>query len=354
MNPNKRYQQLERWAIETLDSSQIKINPINSDASFRNYFRVSDHSGTTYVIMDSPPDKENNEQFIFISELLTKMEIPSTTVYAKDLSMGFFLLSDLGSVTLLDHNLETATLEERREAFYDANMEPKPFETRLAAKREELYSEAIKILLLIQKNGNAFLDQLPAYDAELLETEMNLFIDWYCIKELGMNVEELNEFNLSECFKYLSDSVLRQPQVFVHRDYHSRNIMISKRGEIGIIDFQDAVVGPITYDLVSLLRDCYIELPVVEIRHWLKMVYQRLIKEDLLDISYEKFEVDFDLMGCQRHLKAIGIFSRLKYRDGKLNYIKDVPRTLRYLKKISKKYDVLEPLYNFVNSTHKQ
>ena len=332
MNPEKRYQLLKRWAIETLDSSQIEINPINSDASFRNYYRVSDHSGTTYVIMDSPPDKENNEQFIFISELLTKMEIPSTVVYAKDLSMGFFILSDLGPATLLDHNLDT----------------------RIKTKREKLYTEAINILLLIQKNGNNFVDQLPVYDLELLETEMNLFLDWYCIKELGISAAQLNEFNLGKCFKYLSESALKQVQVFAHRDYHSRNIMISKRGELGIIDFQDAVLGPITYDLVSLLRDCYIELSENEIRHWLEVVYQRLINENLLHISYEKFEVDFDLMGCQRHLKAIGIFSRLKHRDGKPNYMKDVPRTLGYLKKISKKYDVLEPLNNFVNSTHLQ
>ena len=332
MNPEKRYQLLKRWAIETLDSSQIEINPINSDASFRNYYRVSDHSGTTYVIMDSPPDKENNEQFIFISELLTKMEIPSTVVFAKDLSMGFFILSDLGPATLLDHNLDT----------------------RIKTKREKLYTEAINILLLIQKNGNNFVDQLPVYDLELLETEMNLFLDWYCIKELGISAAQLNEFNLGKSFKYLSESALKQVQVFAHRDYHSRNIMISKRGELGIIDFQDAVLGPITYDLVSLLRDCYIELSENEIRHWLEVVYQRLINENLLHISYEKFEVDFDLMGCQRHLKAIGIFSRLKHRDGKPNYMKDVPRTLGYLKKISKKYDVLEPLHNFVNSTHLQ
>ena len=332
MNPEKRYQLLKRWAIETLDSSQIEINPINSDASFRNYYRVSDHSGTTYVIMDSPPDKENNEQFIFISELLTKMEIPSTVVYAKDLSMGFFILSDLGPATLLDRNMDT----------------------KIKTKREKLYTEAINILLLIQKNGNNFVDQLPVYDLELLETEMNLFLDWYCIKELGISAAQLNEFNLGKCFKYLSESALKQVQVFAHRDYHSRNIMISKRGELGIIDFQDAVLGPITYDLVSLLRDCYIELSENEIRHWLEVVYQRLINENLLHISYEKFEVDFDLMGCQRHLKAIGIFSRLKHRDGKPNYMKDVPRTLGYLKKISKKYDVLEPLNNFVNSTHLQ
>ena len=332
MNPEKRYQLLKRWAIETLDSSQIEINPINSDASFRNYYRVSDHSGTTYVIMDSPPDKENNEQFIFISELLTKMEIPSTVVYAKDLSMGFFILSDLGPATLLDRNMDT----------------------RIKAKREKLYTEAKNILLLIQKNGNNFVDQLPVYDLELLETEMNLFLDWYCIKELGISAAQLNEFNLGKSFKYLSESALKQVQVFAHRDYHSRNIMISKRGELGIIDFQDAVWGPITYDLVSLLRDCYIELSENEIRHWLEVVYQRLINENLLHISYEKFEVDFDLMGCQRHLKAIGIFSRLKHRDGKPNYMKDVPRTLGYLKKISKKYDVLEPLHIFVNSTHLQ
>ena len=332
MNPEKRYQLLKRWAIETLDSSQIEINPINSDASFRNYYRVSDHSGNTYVIMDSPPDKENNEQFIFISELLTKMEIPSTVVYAKDLSMGFFILSDLGPATLLDRNMDT----------------------RIKTKREKLYTEAINILLLIQKNGNNFVDQLPVYDLELLETEMNLFLDWYCIKELGISAAQLNEFNLGKCFKYLSESALKQVQVFAHRDYHSRNIMISKRGELGIIDFQDAVLGPITYDLVSLLRDCYIELSENEIRHWLEVVYQRLINDNLIHISYEKFEVEFDLMGCQRHLKAIGIFSRLKHRDGKPNYMKDVPRTLGYLKKISKKYDVLEPLNNFVNSTHLQ
>ena len=332
MNPEKRYQLLERWAIETLDSSQIEIYPINSDASFRNYFRVNDRSGATYIIMDSPPDKENNLQFILISEILKKMKIPSTKVYAQDLTQGFFILSDLGPSTLFDHNLDTSK----------------------KTNREELYTQAINILVLIQKNGNAFLDQLPLYDLELLETEMNLFLDWYCIKELGMNTTQLNKFNLEECFKHLSENAIKQTQVFVHRDYHSRNIMISNQDELGIIDFQDAVLGPITYDLVSLLRDCYIELSDKEIRHWLELVYQRLTNENTLDISYEKFETDFDLMGCQRHLKAIGIFSRLKHRDGKPNYMEDVPRTLDYLKKISKKYDVLEPLNDFINSSQPQ
>tara|TARA_Y100001960_G_scaffold325112_1_gene406871 strand:+ start:1043 stop:2032 length:990 start_codon:yes stop_codon:yes gene_type:complete len=326
MNPDKRYQLLKRWVEKSINSSGIQIESINVDASFRSFFRFMD-GGVSYVVMDSPPDKENNEQFILISEILEKMKIPSSRVLKKNLSMGFLLLNDLGPRTLLQKDL----LEK--------------------SNRYNLYKETIDTLLLIQKNGIRYQDQLPLYDEGLLNDEMNLFLDWYCVKELEMDRRKIRESNLEKSFKHLSNRALNQKQVFVHRDFHSRNIIISDIGKIGVVDFQDAVLGPITYDLVSLLRDCYIEFPQKEIQYWLKQVYQQLKNEGIIDLTYGEFEIDFDLMGCQRHLKAIGIFSRLKHRDGKPNYMKDVPRTLNYLRKVSKKYDFLNPLHNFVTLT---
>ncbi len=327
MNPDKRYQLLKSWVRKSVNSSGASIEPINSDASFRKFFRVFD-GGSSYVVMDSPPDKEDNQQFLLTSGFLEKMRIPATRVIKHDLSKGFLLLNDLGPTTMLDQNLSDQI------------------------KRQEFYKQAIELLLSIQRNGISFQNQLPVYDFDLLYNEMNLFLDWYCIKELGINYKSLKKSYLEDIFKDLSNRALKQKQVFVHRDYHSRNIVVSNLGGIGIVDFQDAVLGPVTYDLVSLLRDCYFELSQNEIKYWLELVYQRLIKEEMINITFKEFETDFDLMGCQRHLKAIGIFSRLKHRDGKLNYMNDIPRTIHYLKIISNKYNFLKPLHNFINEVH--
>ena len=324
MDSKERYKLIEAWVDQSIDSSICSIKPVNSDASFRNFSRVYDNQKKSYILMDSPPEKENNEQFVMISGMLQKMGILSPKIIKKDLQEGLLLLSDLGQKTLLDKNIST----------------PK--------KLNQFYGEAINILVSIQAHGIAFQEQLPKYNSELLHSEMNLFSEWYCRKELAVDSKTLKEFHFKALFNSLSSRALGQKQVFVHRDYHSRNIIVSDTGQLGIVDFQDAVEGPITYDCVSLLRDCYYEFSDKDIDHWLSEYYQQLSSQRLVDCSFESFKIDFDLMGVQRHLKAIGIFSRLKHRDNKSNYIKDIPRTFSYLDKVSARYDFLQPLNEFI------
>ena len=324
MDSKERHKLIEAWVGQSIDSSIRSIKPVNSDASFRSFSRVYDNKKKSYILMDSPPEKEDNEQFVMISGMLLKMGIPSPRIIKKDLQAGLLLLSDLGQQTLLDKNIST----------------PK--------KLNQFYGEAINILFSIQTQGMAFQEQLPKYNSELLHSEMNLFSEWYCRKELAVDTKTLNEFNFKELFNNLSSRALGQKQVFVHRDYHSRNIIVSDTGQLGINDFQDAVEGPITYDCVSLLRDCYYKFSDKQIDYWLSEYYQQLSSHKLIDCSFECFKIDFDLMGVQRHLKAIGIFSRLKHRDHKNNYIKDIPRTFSYLGKVSARYDFLQPLSEFI------
>ena len=324
MDSTQRDKFIEAWVGQSIDSSIFSIKPVHSDASFRSFLRVYDDKQKSYILMDSPPEKEDNEQFVIISGMLIKMGIPSPRIIKKDLQAGLLLLTDLGQQTLLNKNIST----------------PKEL--------NRFYGEAINILVSIQTNGIAFQKQLPKYNSVLLHSEMDLFSEWYCRKELAVDSKTLKEFNFQELFKILSARALEQKQVFVHRDYHSRNIIISDTGQLGIVDFQDAVEGPITYDFVSLLRDCYYEFSDKDIDYWLSEYYQKLSSKGLVDCSFECFKIDFDLMGVQRHLKAIGIFSRLKHRDHKSNYIKDIPRTFSYLDKVSARYDFLEPLNEFI------
>ena len=176
-----------------------------------------------------------------------------------------------------------------------------------------------------------------------------MFVDWFCLRHLQIDPEIIEDYGFEEIFEKLSESALGQNQVFVHRDFHSRNILLSKKGEMGVLDFQDAVVGPITYDLVSLLKDCYISLSSSKIDYWIDYYFSRLMDTELLDKNHQEFKLEFDLMGVQRHLKAIGIFSRLKYRDGKDSYILDIPRTIDYVSATAKQHSFLDPLYQFIH-----
>jgi len=179
--------------------------------------------------------------------------------------------------------------------------------------------------------------------------EMRLFVDWFCLRHLQISPEIIDNYSFEAIFDNLAGHALGQSQVFVHRDFHSRNILLSEKGDMGVVDFQDAVVGPITYDLVSLLKDCYIGWPSSTIDHWIDYYFARLMDLELIDRDSKQFKLDFDLMGVQRHLKAVGIFSRLKYRDGKDSYVLDIPRTLDYVYVTAKKHPFLEPLYQFMH-----
>ncbi len=298
---------LKNWSMQQLGLSQANWSMVSGDASFRRYFRLQD-SKQSWICVDAPPEHENSEQFIKVASMLNKVNAPK--VLASDLEQGFMLLTDLGDRLYLPLlNDESA---------------------------DNLYKRAIDSLIEMQRIESA--DLLPAYDEKLLNIEMELFRDWFLAEHLQLELSAEENFMLDQLFKWLTDSALEQPQVFVHRDYHSRNIMQIDDQLPGIIDFQDAVHGSITYDLLSLLRDCYIEWPAHRVNDWVNY----FIEQSDWELDKAQFEQWFDWMGLQRHIKVAGIFARLNYRDGKSGYLKDLPLTLKYIVYQAKKYPQLD------------
>ncbi|MCH7829179.1 MAG: phosphotransferase [Proteobacteria bacterium] len=286
------------------------------DASFRRYFRLQTGS-TSFIAMDAPPDKENCLPFVRIAGYLEAMQLNAPRIIEADLDRGFLLLSDLGNEQYL----------EKLEKFPD--------------QAASLYSDAIDSMLVIQRLGTAYQSMLPPYNEDVLRFEMSLFRDWLCGTYLQLEFSKADEVNWQACCDILVENALRQPQVFVHRDYHSRNLMVTKDGNPGILDFQDALEGPFTYDLVSLLKDCYIRWPAADVWQWALRYYRELDAATREQVDELQFRRYFELMGIQRHLKAAGIFCRLKQRDGKSNYMADVPRTLNYIVELGPDYEEL-------------
>lgn len=309
-----RFNALEAWLTAIHGEQRFAIQPASEDASFRRYFRV--HLGnTTYVVMDAPPQLEDSRNFVDIDKLLEAHQVHVPHIFHVDLTQGFILLSDFGSTAYLD-KLDAGNVD-------------------------RLYGDALFALFNIQTRVPHA--GLPLYDDTLLNREMALFHDWFLRTHLALKLDADAETTLNNTFQYLSENALAQPRVFVHRDYHSRNLMITGSNNPGILDFQDAVSGPVTYDLVSLLRDCYIAWPDSQVYAWLAAYHGRLVQHGFLDSDYAQFQQWFDEMGIQRHLKAIGIFSRLQHRDGKGGYLKDIPRTLGYILDTCRRYPALEP-----------
>ena len=314
-----REQALRHWLGEMLGFTDYRLEVAFADASFRRYFRVT-HAGQTHIVMDAPPDREDCRPFIQIAEAFSQVGLHVPEVRQSDLEQGFLLLSDLGDQPYLDA-LNAGTVD-------------------------RLYGDALGALATLQGCA-AGIELLPAYDQALLMTEMALFRDWLVQQHCAITLDEEAEDNLQSSFEYLAESALQQPQVCVHRDYHSRNLMVLPVHNPGILDFQDAVVGPVTYDLVSLLRDCYIGWPRQQVEHWALGYRELAIQTGILrpdDASEEQFLRWFDLMGVQRHLKAAGIFARLNHRDGKDGYLKDIPRTLGYVQEVCERDGQLERL----------
>lgn len=318
--PDARLQQLEEWLAGVLGTRDFELRPASSDASFRRYFRVS-RGASTWIAMDAPPDKEDLGPYVQVAQMLASIGVNAPRVLECDYAQGFLLNTDLGSRTYL------AELERGADA-------------------HALYRDAIAALVRIQAEGAAHAAALPAYDEALLRREIALFPEWFCDRHLGLG-PALTE-SLQEVYELLIAEALAQPRVFVHRDYHSRNLMVVDGANPGILDFQDAVHGPLTYDLVSLLRDCYIAWPTEQVEQWVGDYASLASAAGIRVPPARQLSSWFDLMGVQRHLKAIGIFARLWHRDGKPGYLKDIPRTLGYVRAVSVRYPGLTPLARFL------
>jgi hypothetical protein len=310
-----RLQALERWVSQELGADSFDIAPASADASFRRYFRVT-RQGANYIVMDAPPAHEDCRPFVKVARLFADAGVHVPRVLAQDLQQGFLLLSDLGDTTYLSA-LNPATAR-------------------------NLYLDANDALIRIQQASRPGV--LPEYDRTLLLRELMLFPEWYVARHLGASMTPQQAGILDTVFGRILANNLAQPQVYVHRDWHSRNLMVSDPNP-GILDFQDAVFGPITYDLASIYRDAYIQwdeemqLDWV-IRYWEKARAARLpVGED-----FGGFWRDFEWMGAQRHIKVLGIFARLYHRDGKDGYLKDMPLVMHYLRKVCERYDELKPL----------
>jgi N-acetylmuramate 1-kinase len=334
-----RLRRLTDWTKQVLGRDDLDISVASADASFRRYFRVRGLAGVadTRIVMDAPPDKEDIAPYVRVATMLVAAGVNAPRVLAQNSTEGFLLLDDLGNLTYLAA-LETLS---------------KPADTpRIGG----LYGDALDALVKMQSGCDAGARALPHYDSALLKREMELFPEWFVNRHLGVALRSDDRALLDAAFAVLIDSALAQPRVFVHRDYHSRNLMVVEQAghgrNPGVLDFQDAVYGPITYDAVSLLRDCYVAWPLERVHDWLRE-YRNAARQAGLDVgrSEDEWRRWFDLMGVQRHLKAIGIFARLWHRDGKQGYLKDIPRTLSYIRSVIPAYPELHGLGTLIESS---
>ncbi len=312
-----RVEQIRFWLTGELGLRLVRLEPASADASFRRYFRAWLEDGVTRVVMDAPPDKEDIAPYLKVAALLEGCDVHVPHIHAADGARGLVLLEDLGSEQYLA-------------------------QLRAGADADVLYGDALDALLRIQVRGREAARELPPYDRAALEREMALMPEWFCERHLQLTLDDADRAVLAASFEFLTREALAQPLVFVHRDYHSRNLMRLASRNPGIIDFQDALAGAVAYDLVSLLKDCYIDWPRAQVEHWVSGYRARLAGAgELAGSSEREFLRWFDLIGLQRHIKVLGIFARLYYRDGKHGYLPDLPRTLEYVLDASRRYQEL-------------
>jgi aminoglycoside/choline kinase family phosphotransferase len=341
-----RQQQLSIWLQNIYPEQAFSLAPASADASFRRYFRAT-FSDRTLIVMDAPPQHEDCRPFIRIAQLFSESGVHVPNIIAQDLEQGFLLLGDLGNITYLQQlNLDNA---------------------------RQLYNDACDALIRIQASSKT--NVLPPYDEALLLREMRLFPEWYVGKYLKITLNEKQQATLETAFQRIVQNNIAQPQVYVHRDYHSRNLMfiatplsnsLQQMGERtndnsdfsitpGILDFQDAVYGPITYDLASLFKDAYIGWRESDVLDWLIRYWENARKAGLpVHEDFGAFYRDYEWMGVQRHLKVLGIFARLSHRDGKDGYLQDMPLVMNYLRRACERYIDLKPLLNLLNELEPQ
>jgi hypothetical protein len=312
---------LERWLSARYGAGGFALAPASADASFRRYFRVTLPDASTLVAMDAPPEHEDCRPFVHVAALLAAAGLNAPVVLAQDLEQGFLLLTDLGRETFLAAMQTGALADERIDA---------------------LYGDAIAALVRWQQSSRPGV--LPPYDDALLRRELALFPDWYVGRHLGVTLTAAQQGELAAVFDLVVASNLAQPRVFVHRDYMPRNLMVAAPSP-GILDFQDAVYGPITYDVASLFRDAFISWPEARVLDWTVRYWEQARRAGLpVDADFGAFWRDFEWMGLQRHLKVLGIFARLAHRDGKRGYVEDTPRFVAYVRAVAARYHGLGPL----------
>lgn len=317
---------LSNWLSSLFPKKTLSIQPLAGDASFRRYFRCY-HPEGTYIIMDAPPEKENNCQpFMLIAQALKNHKVNTPSILHSDLEQGFLLLDDFGDTT-----------------YYQAFKTENP---------HQLYQQAIQTLIQLQSCQEIPHYEIPVFDAEFMLMELERFDNWFLTQLLELSLSRSEQQILNEAYERIIQSALSQSQRLIHRDYHSRNLMLINGNSIGVLDFQDAMIGPITYDLVSLLKDCYIRWPDHVLNVWVDAYFNQAKEAGFLDnqMTETQFAHAFDLMGIQRHLKVIGIFSRLHLRDNKSSYLNDIPRIMRYLLDATGRYEEFEPLQWLINT----
>ncbi len=323
-----RKEALQGWLHQVLPNETLELTVASADASFRRYFRVNMPT-QTLIAMDAPPPQEDCSSFVHVAKILLEAGLNVPRVIAQDIERGFLLLSDLGDTTYLNVLNESTA--------------------------DELYRDASNALIKMQQASRA--DVLPPYDEALLAREMQLFPDWYIAKHLAVSLDEADQKVLQKTFEQLNRNILAQAQVYVHRDYHSRNLMVCKDGggqNPGVLDFQDAVYGPITYDLVSLLKDAYIAWEEERVLDWTVRHWQAARQAGLpVPQDFADFYRDFEWMGVQRHIKVLGIFARLYHRDGKSGYLKDMPLVMDYLRRACARYIELRPMLRLLDKIEK-
>lgn len=309
------------WARQTIEDlgievgADVKLKPASDDASFRRYFRGV-VGGTSYIFMDAPPELEDSQPFVRIAGLLRASGINTPRIYGHDLGQGFIMLADFGDRLYLDE-------VQRQSSQVDA-----------------LYQDALDTIVRMQRMPLP--EDLAPYDEGGLRKEMDLFTDWFLPRQLEIETSQVETKLIEQVFRLMVSNAEAQPARFVHRDYHSRNLMVVEDHNPGVIDFQDGVIGPISYDLVSLLRDCYHRFPGDWVARRVEDFRLRLLDEQVIDdVSADEFLRWFDLMGMQRHIKVAGIFSRLNLRDGKPGYLGDIPLVVSYIVEVASRYEDL-------------
>jgi aminoglycoside/choline kinase family phosphotransferase len=316
IHADPRREALERWLAGELGGKRFTLTPASEDASFRRYFRATLDDGSSLIAMDAPPDKEDCRPFVHVARLLHEAGVHAPEVRAQDLAQGFLLLTDLGTRTYLQE------------------LAP--------GNAAQLFADATDALIRWQLATRP--GELPPYDEALLRREMQLFPDWYVARHRKAELRDEQKDRLEQVFTLLVRSALAQPKVYVHRDYMPRNLMVSNPNP-GVLDFQDAVIGPIAYDMVSLTRDAFLSWDEESVLDWTVRYWEKARAAGLpVAADFGEFWRAFEWMGLQRHLKVLGIFARINYRDGKPKYLADTPRFIRYARDVAKRYTALAPL----------